>query len=94
MAGRLKGKVALVTAAGQGIGRAIAEAFTREGAKMIATDVDATKLKGLKAAKRLPLDVRSNEAVDQLEERTWIVGVQRGHLFDVRQTLFIDGQRE
>src|SRR5262245_55373148 len=66
MAGRLKGKVALVTAAGQGIGRAIAEAFTREGAKVIATDVDATKLKGMKSTKRLALDVRSNEAIDKL----------------------------
>jgi 2-keto-3-deoxy-L-fuconate dehydrogenase len=66
MAGRLKGKVALVTAAGQGIGRAIAAAFAAEGAKVIATDLEAGKLKGLRAAERLPLDVRSTAAVEAL----------------------------
>ena len=44
MAGRLAGKIAVVTAAGQGIGRAIAEAFLEEGATVWATDVDAGKL--------------------------------------------------
>jgi 2-keto-3-deoxy-L-fuconate dehydrogenase len=66
MAGRLKGKVALITAAGQGIGRAIAQAFVAEGAKVIATDLAADKLKGLRAARRLKLDVRSIDTVEQL----------------------------
>jgi len=66
MAHRLQGKVALITAAGQGIGRAIAEAFAAEGATVIATDVDEKKLDGIKAAKRLKLDVRSTAAVEAL----------------------------
>ena len=44
MAGRLQGKQALVTAAGQGIGRATVAAFLREGAHVIATDIDAALL--------------------------------------------------
>ena len=66
MAGRLKGKVALVTAAGQGIGRAIAQAFVAEGAKVIATDLDVKKLKGLKGATVAKLDARSTADVNAL----------------------------
>ena len=66
MAGRLNGKVALVTAAGQGIGRAIAEAFIAEDALVVATDVGIGKLKGLKAKKAIKLDVLSSAAVEEL----------------------------
>jgi 2-dehydro-3-deoxy-L-fuconate 4-dehydrogenase len=66
MAGRLKDKIALVTAAGQGIGRAIAECFVAEGAKVIATDLDARKLEGIKGAERRKLDVRSTADVEAL----------------------------
>ena len=66
MTGRLNGKTALVTAAGQGIGRSIAEAFVREGAKVWATDLDPAKLDGLEGAERRGLDVLSNAGVDDL----------------------------
>ena len=45
--GRLAGKLALITAAGQGIGRASALAMAREGARVIATDVNAAALADL-----------------------------------------------
>ena len=66
MAGRLQGKVALVTAAGQGIGRAIAVAFVREGARVIVTDVDEAKVRDVTGAKHRKLDVRSTEAVEAM----------------------------
>ncbi len=65
MAGRLAGKRCFVTAAGQGIGRASALAFAAEGASVVATDVDAAKLKGLDAAgiATARLDVRDAAAI-------------------------------
>jgi 2-keto-3-deoxy-L-fuconate dehydrogenase len=68
MAGRLNRKVAVVTAAGQGIGRAIAGAFIREGAMVWATDLDAAKLADLKQAKARKLDVLSTNAVESFAD--------------------------
>jgi len=66
MTARLKDKVAVITAAGQGIGRAIAERFIGEGAVVIASDLDAGKLKGLAAKKNVKLDARSTPEVEAL----------------------------
>jgi 2-keto-3-deoxy-L-fuconate dehydrogenase len=68
MSGRLAGKTAFITAAGQGIGRAIAETFLAEGATVIATDVDEGKLKGLNGATVRELDARATAAVNALAQ--------------------------
>jgi 2-keto-3-deoxy-L-fuconate dehydrogenase len=74
MAGRLAGKTAVLTAAAAGIGRATAQAFAREGARVIATDIDVDGLAGLDADKR-KLDVRSSEAVQALAREIGAVDV-------------------
>ena len=68
MTGRLEGKTAFCTASGAGIGRAVAVAFAREGAKVIATDIDMAKLKGLReegVAETHLLDVRHTASVEK-----------------------------
>jgi 2-keto-3-deoxy-L-fuconate dehydrogenase len=66
MTGRLAGKTAFLTAAAQGIGRATAEAFVREGARVIATDLAVDKLQDLAGAQVHALDVLSTAAVEAL----------------------------
>jgi 2-keto-3-deoxy-L-fuconate dehydrogenase len=70
MAGRLAGKRALVTAAGQGIGRASALAFAAEGASVLATDIAEEKLAPLAdaliATRRL--DVTDDDAIATLAD--------------------------
>ncbi|MDE2184468.1 MAG: SDR family oxidoreductase [Alphaproteobacteria bacterium] len=55
--GKLTGRTALITAAGQGIGRASAELFAAEGATVWATDVDEDKLAGLSRCKTRKFNV-------------------------------------
>jgi 2-keto-3-deoxy-L-fuconate dehydrogenase len=70
MGSRLAAKVALITAAGQGIGRASALRFAAEGATVWATDINPTTLETLRAAcpalKTRVLDVRDTEEVNAL----------------------------
>ncbi|HEX4240271.1 MAG TPA: SDR family oxidoreductase [Steroidobacteraceae bacterium] len=61
--GRLNGKTALITAAGQGIGRATAELFAAEGALVWATDVVSKSLEGIRGCRTLLLDVCSGDSV-------------------------------
>ena len=68
MTGRLAGKTAFITAAGQGIGRASAIAMAREGAKVIATDVNPTLLEtlaGTPGVTTQALDVLDDAAVER-----------------------------
>lgn len=75
MSQRLIGKTAVITAAGQGIGRAIAEFFINEGAVVHATDRDIDKLAGLKSAHLSALDVMKSDAVNAFAAKTGAVDI-------------------
>ncbi|HTV03687.1 MAG TPA: SDR family oxidoreductase, partial [Luteitalea sp.] len=75
MAGRLAGKRALITAAAQGIGRASAEAFIREGAQVVATDINAAALATLTGCETAVLDVTDGAQVAALAERLGAIDV-------------------
>ena len=75
---RLKGKVCVVTAAGQGIGAATARAFAREGGTVWATDIDADKLgalAGVAGIRTQKLDVLDKAAIASLAGETGPVDV-------------------
>lgn len=66
---RLQGKTILITAAGQGIGRASALACQAEGANVIATDVNGALLAGLDGIRTEVLDVTDPQAVEDMAAR-------------------------
>ena len=78
MANRLAGKRALVTAAGAGMGRAGALAFVREGARVVATDINADSLQSLGRDAGIQtevLDVTDEAAVNAFVERVGAVDI-------------------
>ena len=102
MVGRLEGKKALITAAGQGIGRSTVLAFAREGAQVLATDINQNSLEllkkeSLKSANNIEtcvLDVNNLQAIQKLAEETTAVDilfncagfVHHGSILDCEET--------
>jgi 2-keto-3-deoxy-L-fuconate dehydrogenase len=75
---RLAGKTAFITAAGQGMGRAAALAFAREGAKVWATDMNAktvAELEGKEGIRTRALDVTDESAINKLAAEVGAIDV-------------------
>ena len=79
MTGRLAGKVAVITAAAQGIGRATAELFAREGARVVATDINEAKLAELTQGELTGagIETRLLNVLDEEAVRTVFGGIGR-----------------
>jgi 2-keto-3-deoxy-L-fuconate dehydrogenase len=95
---RLAGKIALVTAAAQGIGRATAELFVREGARVIATDIDSDKLSTLAGCELRQFDARAPAAIAALAHELGAIDVlfncvgyvHAGNLLECDETAWSD----
>ena len=79
---RLSGKVALVTAAGQGIGKASALAMAREGAHVFATDINEDALNALKSEAGASLDIFVLDVLDDQAVRAAIDKTRPNILFN------------
>jgi 3-oxoacyl-[acyl-carrier protein] reductase len=78
MAGRLDGKIAIVTGSANGIGRAIAQRFGKEGATVVVSDIDAKGAGAVAAsineaggkAVAMPTNVAEKASIDELYDKT------------------------
>ncbi len=71
----LSGKKAVVTAAAQGIGRAVAEAFVAAGADVIACDINEAALADLEGAEAVGFDATRLDHIDELAARTGAIDI-------------------
>jgi len=72
---RLQNKIALVTAAGQGIGRASAELFAQEGARVIAVDINPATLGTLTGMETRQVDLTDGAAIEALSRDVGAVDI-------------------
>jgi NAD(P)-dependent dehydrogenase (short-subunit alcohol dehydrogenase family) len=87
MTGRLVGKVALVTGATGGIGRAISELFLAEGATVHLTDIDPDR--GESLAKALG-DRARFDLLDITDEASWAAAIERLQAADEQWTILVN----
>ena len=72
---RLSGKTAIVTAAAQGIGRAAAELFAREGARVLAVDINADALATLTGCEPHVVDLMDGQAIKDFAGKVGAVDI-------------------
>ncbi|MGN7161066.1 SDR family oxidoreductase [Sphingomonas sp. SAFR-052] len=72
---RLSGKTAIVTAAAQGIGRAAAELFAREGARVLAVDINAEALATLDGCEAHVVDLLDGQAIKDFASKVGAVEI-------------------
>jgi NAD(P)-dependent dehydrogenase (short-subunit alcohol dehydrogenase family) len=95
---RFSGKIVLVTGAGHGIGRAVAERFAAEGARVMVNDVDASRANEVADAiggEAIAADVSSKAQVDAMFDRLESIDVlvnNAGNIYAVRH--FLEGDEE
>src|SRR5262245_28581199 len=70
MRARFRDRVVVITGGGTGIGRAIAQAFAREGARVVVAGRNANRLREVTEAVAIPCDVTQREQVDNLFAQT------------------------